>query len=225
MIYVVEDDSGIRELVVYTLKNTGFAAAGCGSADEYRKAAAKEKPELVLLDIMLPGEDGLSLLADIRRSHNGVSLPVIMMTAKDTEFDKVKGLDAGADDYIAKPFGMMEMVSRVRAVLRRTGKTEEPQALSCGCVTLDERTHRVCVDGNEVTLTLKEYELLRELMKSRGRVLTRDMLLSSVWGYEYGGETRTADVHIRTLRAKLGKGGDIIETVRGVGYRTGGDKQ
>ena len=222
MIYVTEDDRGIRELVVYTLKSTGFDALGFEDAAGLCEAIGTAKPELILLDIMLPGEDGISLLRRLRSNAATSDIPVIMMTAKDTEYDKVLGLDSGADDYIAKPFGMMELVSRVKAVLRRSAKAHDCGAYAYGGVVLNESSHTVMSNGINTVLTLKEFELLRLMMKNPGKVFTRDMLLESIWGYEFTGETRTVDVHIRTLRSKLGKGGDIIETVRGVGYRIGG---
>ncbi|MEA4823028.1 MAG: response regulator transcription factor [Clostridiaceae bacterium] len=223
MIYVVEDDRGIRELVVYTLQSTGFDAAGFEDAASFDAACRKEKPTLVLLDIMLPGEDGLSVLRRLRANPETEKLPVILVTAKGTEYDKVVGLDGGADDYIAKPFGMMELVSRVKALLRRTAPEKDEELYTAGPISLNVRAHTVRVGGVPVELTVKEFELLRLLMKREGSVLTRDGLLSAIWGYDFDGETRTVDVHIRTLRAKLGDAGDIIETVRGVGYRIGGD--
>lgn len=217
MIYCVEDDGSIRELVVYTLQNTGFPACGLGDG----AALAAALPSLLLLDIMLPGEDGISILRRLRQSVRTQRLPVILLTAKDAEYDKVLGLDSGADDYICKPFGMMELVSRVRAVLRRTGEGETREAYAYGGITLSVPAHRVAVDGRPVELTRKEFELLALLLQNEGRVLTRDRLLDQVWGYRFDGETRTVDVHIRTLRQKLGDCGGVIETVRGVGYRVG----
>lgn len=217
MIYCVEDDAGIRELVVYTLQNTGMEARGFADSTALFSALRNEKPDLILLDIMLPGEDGISILRRLRSLPDTAALPVILLTAKNTEYDKVIGLDSGADDYIAKPFGMMELVARVRAVLRRTQDAVSPAEhvlLSDGPISLDERAHTVCVSGQPVQLTLKEYQ---------GAVLTRDVLLENIWGYGSESETRTVDVHIRTLRQKLGDGGALIETVRGVGYRMGGN--
>ena len=225
MIFCVEDDTGIRELVVYTLQNTGLEARGFADGAALFEALRMEKPQLILLDIMLPGEDGISILRQLRAAPETAKLPVILVTAKNTEYDKVIGLDSGADDYIAKPFGMMELVARIRAVLRRTqGETqeqEESHLLVAGSICVDERAHGVYVGENEVQLTLKEYQLLCLLMKNRGAVLTRDVLLENIWGYGNESETRTVDVHIRTLRQKLGTGGSMIETVRGVGYRMG----
>lgn len=220
MIYCVEDDANIRDLVVYTLQSTGFEAKGLGDGRALKKALAEEMPELILLDIMLPGEDGLQLLQQLRASVKTKRVPVIMVTAKGSEYDKVRGLDLGADDYVAKPFGMLELVSRIRAVLRRsnTGEGKDKQ-LTCGAVTLDLEKYKVSVDGREVSLTLKEFELLRRLMERPDVVHSRDRLLEEVWGYDFYGETRTVDVHVRTLRQKLGDAGEQIETVRGVGYR------
>lgn len=222
MIYCVEDDENIRDLIVYTLENTGFTARGFADGGSFREALREEKPELVLMDVMLPGEDGVSLLKRIRENSETAAVPVIMVTAKGAEFDKVKALDLGADDYVTKPFGMMELVSRIKAVLRRTGAasdSEEEGILALGEIAMDTRKHQVTVAGEKTALTLKEYELLKKLMINADAVLTRDQLLEDVWGYDFDGETRTVDVHIRTLRQKLGRAGDRIETVRGVGYR------
>ena len=223
MIFCVEDDSNIRELVIYTLNATGMNARGFGDAKSFIDALATETPELVLLDIMLPGEDGLSILRKLKGASKTKQIPVIMVTAKGNEYDKVLGLDAGADDYVAKPFGMMELVSRIKAVLRRTKRDMETEEYVIGNIRMDLNCHEVFVDDQIVTLTFKEFELLRKLMKYRKTVLTRDRLLEEIWGYEFTGETRTVDVHIRTLRQKLGRAGDMIETVRGVGYRIGGN--
>lgn len=222
MIFCIEDDSNIRELVVYTLNATGMNARGFGDGKSFMEALASETPELVLLDIMLPGEDGLSILRKLKESSKTKQIPVIMVTAKGNEYDKVIGLDAGADDYVAKPFGMMELVSRIKAVLRRTRRDQEAEEYVIGNLKMDLKRHEVYVDEQTVVLTYKEYELLRKLMKNRDIVLTRDQLLEEIWGYGFAGETRTVDVHIRTLRQKLGSAGDMIETVRGVGYRIGG---
>lgn len=218
MIYCVEDDSGIRELMVYTLKVSGFEAAGFESSIGFWQALKKERPELVLLDVMLPGEDGLTILKKLRNSPGTNEIPVIMATAKGTEYDKVIGLDSGADDYLAKPFGMMEMISRIKAVLRRT-RHKQPVVLTCGEIMLDERKHMVFAAGLPISLTLKEYELLKLLMENPGQVFTRDVILSEIWGIDYSGETRTVDVHVGTLRTKLQESGDLIKTVRGVGYK------
>lgn len=222
MIYYVEDDSWIRELVVYTLKNSGMEAVGLSDGKALFAALQTCIPALLLLDIMLPGEDGVWILRRLRQNPETRELPVILLTAKDQEYDKVNGLDAGADDYIAKPFGMIELVARVRAVLRRAGAATEPGKLQAGKILVDEMAHQVFSDGKEVRLTLKEYQLLQTLMKKPGVVLTRDTLLGTIWGYQEDSGTRTVDVHIRTLRQKLGTGGEQIETVRGVGYRMRG---
>lgn len=222
MIYYAEDDKSIRELVIYTLKSTGFSACGVENGEALFEAIQQEKPELILLDIMLPGEDGLSILKKLRENAATKSIPVIMVTAKGSEYDKVKGLDCGADDYITKPFGMMETVSRIKAVLRRAGNNEQKDIYTYKSICLNSRSHVITVDGAPVELTFKEFELLKYLLQNEGTVLTRDMLLEKIWGYDFDGETRTADVHIRTLRAKLGGAGQYIETVRGVGYRIGG---
>lgn len=222
MIYCVEDDDNIRELVIYTLETTGLKARGFADGSAFTEALAFDTPELVLLDIMLPGEDGMEILKKLKSSSKTRNIPVIMVTAKGSEYDKVIGLDSGADDYVTKPFGMMELVSRVKAVLRRSGKTEDRTDLEVEGVHIDVKKHEVTVDGQEVALTLKEFELLEKLMRNQGIVLTRDQLLTEIWGYDFDGETRTVDVHIRTLRQKLGEKGEIIQTVRGVGYRVGG---
>jgi len=218
MIYCVEDESAIRDLMVYTLKASGFDARGFEDAAGFWAAMKAKRPELILLDVMLPEEDGLTVLRKLRSSPVTADIPVIMATARDSEYDTVVGLDSGADDYLAKPFGMMEMVSRIRAVLRRAG-SRELSALTFGRITLDESRHTVTVDGKPVPLTLKEYELLKLLMENPGRVFTRDSILSIVWGVDFTGETRTVDVHIGTLRTKLERAGDCIRTVRGVGYK------
>ncbi len=222
MIYCVEDDKSIRDLIVYALGSGGFEAHGMCDGKELFQALSKEIPDLILLDIMLPGEDGISILKRLRASGRTKSVPVIMLTAKSAEYDKVLGLDSGADDYITKPFGVMELIARVKAVLRRIGPKERNPQLTVGDVTINVDKHQVLANGKEITLTLKEFELLRYLMENVGLVLTRDKVLETVWGYEYEGETRTVDVHIRTLRQKLGEYGSMIETVRGVGYRIGG---
>lgn len=219
MIYCVEDDGGIRELMLYALRAAGFTAQGFADGAALFRALEQETPELILLDIMLPGEDGLSVLKRLRQAGGTAQIPVIMTTAKGTEYDKVTGLDAGADDYLAKPFGMMEMLSRIRAVLRRTRPAGGADRLCAGALTLDGNAHTVYAAGQEVALTRKEYQLLRLFMENPGRAFTRDQLLERVWGVDYTGETRTVDVHIGTLRTKLGACGEAIETVRGVGYR------
>ena len=219
MIFVVEDDPNIRELVTYTLQSTGFDACGFENGSEFLKALSDgEKPELVLLDIMLPGEDGISILGKLRKKSATKDLPIIMMTAKGTEYDKVLGLDSGADDYIPKPFRMMELISRIRALLRRSEDAGAEEYQAANLYVCPSR-HVVTVDRQNVNLTLKEYEVLCLLLKNSGTVLSRTQLLNQVWGYEFDGESRTVDVHIRTLRQKLGTAGDLIETVRGVGYK------
>ena len=222
MIYCVEDDDNIRELVIYTLETTGLKARGFAEGSAFMEALAFDTPELILLDIMLPGDDGLELLKKLKSSPKTKGIPVIMVTAKGTEYDKVIGLDSGADDYVTKPFGMMELVSRIKAVLRRSGKVEDRIDMELSGVRMDIKKHEVTVDGKQVALTLKEFELLEKLMRNQGIVLTRDQLLTEIWGYDFDGETRTVDVHIRTLRQKLGAKGEIIQTARGVGYRVGG---
>ena len=219
MIYCIEDDNGIRDLIVYTLTASGYEAKGFADSSEFWTAVKHEIPTLILLDVMLPNEDGISILKKIRSDKKTAEVPVIMETAKETEYDKVVALDLGADDYLTKPFGMMEMVSRVRAVLRRTSKEEKKQDLKLNELEINASRHIVYVNGKEVYLTVKEYDLLKLFMENIGRAFTRDQLLSSVWGTEYVGETRTVDVHIGTLRTKLGSAGDYIKTVRGVGYR------
>ena len=230
MIFCVEDDDNIRELVIYTLETTGLEARGFADGTAFMEALAFDTPELVLLDIMLPGEDGLEILKKLKNSSKTKDIPVIMVTAKGSEYDKVVGLDSGADDYVTKPFGMMELISRIKAVLRRSGKQQDKTKLSVGEICLDTKKHEVKVDGesvvldgNPVTLTYKEFELLCYLMENEGIVLSRDRLLSKIWGYDFDGETRTVDVHIRTLRQKLGEQGSLVKTVRGVGYRIGGE--
>ncbi|MFI3227028.1 MAG: response regulator transcription factor [Clostridia bacterium] len=222
MIYCVEDDKNIRELIVYTLKTIGFNGVGFCDAKEFFKELETNIPRLILLDIMLPETDGLQILQTLKSDSRTRDIPVIMVTARGSEFDKVSGLDLGADDYIAKPFGMMEMVSRIKAVLRRTEKeTSNKDIITCKNIMLDKKKYSVYVNNQEVTLSFKEYELLKMLMENMGLVLTRDQLLNKIWGYDYDGENRTVDVHIRTLRLKLGNGADIIQTIRNVGYKIG----
>ena len=218
MIYYVEDDRNIRELVVYALCSSGLAAEGFAEAGEFWEALRQEKPELVLLDIMLPGQDGVSILKELRENAATADLPVLMLTAKGSVYDKVVGLDSGADDYLAKPFEMVELISRVKALLRRS-QGKQSTMLRIGSITVDDARHIVLVDGKSVTLTLKEYDLLLFLAQNCGFAFSREQLLSRIWGYDYGGGTRTVDVHIQTLRQKLSAAGGQIETVRGVGYR------
>lgn len=222
MIYYVEDDQGIRELVLYTLSSTGFEAKGFEIGSSFFKALENEIPDLILLDIMLPDEDGIQILKKLKNNSTTKKIPIIMVTAKALEYDKIIGLDLGADDYLAKPFGMMELVSRIKAVLRRTKNEIQTNEYVFQNVLLDTQKHIVKVDGDIIELTLKEFELLHLLLKNVGIVLNREVILQSIWSYGFGGETRTVDVHIRTLRSKLKNGGDIIKTVRGVGYRIGG---
>ena len=219
MIWCVEDDASIREIEVYTLNSTGFQARGFADGASFRAALETETPELVLLDVMLPGEDGVSLLRYLRQTPQTRDVPVIMATAKGMEYDKIQSLDMGADDYLVKPFGMMEMVSRVKAVLRRCAPAQQSHRLSSGGGTLDLDGHTVTAEGQRVTLTFKEFELLRLFLSHPGMAFTRDQLFNDIWGADYVGESRTVDMHIRTLRQKLGTCGEHIATVRGVGYR------
>lgn len=220
MIFIVEDDLDIREMESYALKSSGFEVTACSSGAELFEALEKDEPELIMLDIMLPGEDGLSILSRLREDPKTRLTPIIMVTAKTSEIDKVKGLDRGADDYITKPFGVMELVSRVKALLRRAAPREtEHDRLVAGGIAVDTEKRTVTVDGNEVDLTFKEYELLCALMSNKGAVQSREKLISDVWGYDFAGETRTVDMHVKTLRQKLGESGRSIVTVRNVGYR------
>ena len=227
MIYCVEDEQNICELEVYTLHCGGLDAMGCSTGKELFEELENKLPQLILLDIMLPDEDGLNILRRLRSDERYAHIPVIMATAKGTEFDKVKGLDCGADDYIAKPFGMLEMVARIKAVLRRCeGRGAQPavQIIKRDNLEVNLEEHKVIVDGEEAVLTLKEFELLKKFLLHPGIVFSRDKLLNDIWGYEFTGETRTVDVHIRTLRQKLGSAGDLVETIRGVGYRMAANK-
>ncbi len=219
MIFCVEDDDAIRGLMIYALKAAGFEARGFPDGTGLFDALRTERPQLILLDIMLPGDSGLTILAKLREQTATADLPVIMATAKGTEYDKVTGLDLGADDYLAKPFGMMEMVSRVKAVLRRATPQQTGKQLSVGGLSVNPEERTVTVDGERVLLTYKEFELLRLFLSRPGIVFTREQLLANIWDMEYSGETRTVDMHIRTLRQKLGSYGAMIETVRNVGYR------
>ena len=223
MICCVEDDPSIRELMLYTLRASGFDARGFADGEELLQALPALQPRLILLDIMLPGRDGIEILKILRADPAAGKIPVIIASAKGTEYDKVLGLDLGADDYLAKPFGMMEMVSRIRAVLRRSG-TVRQERLSLGQLEMDLSSHTVTADGNRIALTLKEFELLRLFLGAPGRVFSREQLLVQIWGTDYMGESRTVDVHIGTLRTKLGTCGDYIRTVRGVGYRMEAEK-
>ena len=219
MIYLLEDDDSIRELVIYTLNSQGTEARGFARPSAFWEAMGEQTPSLALLDVMLPEEDGISVLKKLRASAHTARLPIIMLTAKGTEYDKVLGLDAGADDYVTKPFGMMELLSRIRALLRRTERNDA--LYRCGQLTVDPASHTVLVGDREVALTQKEFEVLCLLLKNKGQVLSRERLIEDVWGYAFTGESRTVDVHVRTLRQKLGEAGACIETVRGYGYKIG----
>lgn len=221
MIYLLEDDDSIRKLVIYALESQGFTAAGFAVPSAFWKAMGRELPELILLDIMLPGEDGYNILKRLKSDTRTRDIPVIMVTAKEAEFDKVKGLEGGADDYITKPFGMMEFIARVKAVLRRCARQSEERELHCKGLRVNVSRHEVSYQGEVKELTRKEFELLEYLMENKGLVMSRNQILCHVWGYDFDGETRTVDVHVRTLRQKLGEAGNLIETVRGVGYRIG----
>lgn len=219
MIFCVEDDKEILGLELYTLSAAGYEARGFSNPAEFWEAVRKETPQLVLLDIMLPAEDGISILKKLRSNPATAGVPVIMATARASEYDKVIGLDSGADDYLTKPFGMMEMISRIKAVLRRSSPKKAEELLRAGEISMDKSRHSVAVEGNDIRLALKEYELLQLFMENPNLVFSRERLLSSVWGTDFLGETRTVDVHVGTLRTKLGAAGAMIETVRGVGYR------
>ncbi len=223
MIYFVEDDNSIRELVIYTLNSTGLEAVGFEKPSDFWRAMENAEPSLVLLDIMLPEEDGLEILRKLRSAASTKKLPIIMLTAKGSEYDKVLGLNSGADDYIPKPFGMIEMIARIKALLRRTDEGEAPAEYVLGSLYVCPSKHIVKVSGQNVTLTLKEFEMLCLLLENHDIVLTRDQILNRVWGYSFDGESRTVDVHIRTLRQKLGQAGTYIETVRGIGYKIASD--
>lgn len=225
MIYLVEDDNSIRELVAYTFNTAGLEAEGFDKPSLFWEALEKRKPDLVLLDIMLPEEDGIQILQKLRQREDTKKLPVIMLTAKGSEYDKVMGLESGADDYVSKPFGMMELLARVKALLRRTEDLRPAQESRyvIGDLTVNQKRHEVLVKGEAVALTKKEFDMLCYLLENRGMVLTRDQLLNQIWGYDFDGENRTVDVHIRTLRQKLGDCGTYIETIRGIGYKMGGN--
>ncbi len=222
MIHVVEDDDGVRELELYALRQAGFESEGFATTAGFRAALEKTTPQLVLLDVMLPGEDGVTLLQSLRRDPRTKRLPVILVTAKGAEMDKVRGLDAGADDYLTKPFGIMELLARVRALLRRSEEGKPAKVLNVGTLTLDRDRHMVAAGDKNVELTHMEFELLAFLMAHAGRAVTREVLLDDVWGIGFAGDTRTVDVHIRSLRQKLGACGEMILTVRGVGYKLEG---
>jgi len=223
-IFIVEDDENIRELVIYALTSSGFDVVGFECGDVFFDVINKcvDLPSLLLLDIMLPGEDGLSILKRLRNDHRYKTLPIIMLSAKNSEFDKVKGLDMGADDYIAKPFGVMELISRINAAIRRSGNAStSSNNLRCLNISLDNKRHSVTVDDENINLTYKEFELLNYLMLNKEVVLSRDKIMESIWGYDFEGESRTVDMHIKTLRQKLGSAGEHIKTVRNVGYKIG----
>lgn len=221
LIYLLEDDKSIRDFVVYALNNSGMDIEGFSKPSDFWNAVMKKQPSLLLLDIMLPEEDGLSILKKIRDRPETKKLPVIMLTAKGTEYDKIIGLDSGADDYVSKPFGVMELVSRIKALLRRSGEEERKKEYKIGGLYVCPSKHIVKVNGENVSLTLKEFELLCLLIENSGTVFTRDQIFDAIWGYDFDGENRTLDVHVRTLRQKLGEYGSIIETVRGIGYKMG----
>ena len=223
MIYFVEDDNSIRKLVLYSLTSAGLDAEGFSHPEQFWTAMEKKLPQVILLDIMLPGEDGLTILKKLRADQRTAQTQIILITAQGSEFDKVIGLDAGADDYVAKPFGMMELMARVRTALRRAGQSADATPIySFGSLTVDRARHQVQVDGEEIALTRKEFQLLTLFLEHPDTVFTRDQLLSSVWGYDFDGASRTVDVHIRTLRQKLGTAGAYIQTIRGIGYKIGG---
>lgn len=220
MIYLVEDDQSIQKLVIYTLKSTGYDAIGFTYPSDFKKALKSQKPDLIILDIMLPEVDGLTILSELKNNQETNHIPVIMLTAKASEYDTVLGLDTGADDYVAKPFGMMELVARVKALLRRTQKKTSYVYRD---LELNIKEHIVLVKGQVANLTRKEFDLLRLLLENQGQVLTRDQLLTSIWGYDFDGESRTVDVHVRTLRSKIEPCDSYITTIRGVGYKIGGE--
>lgn len=219
IIWCIEDDAGIRDIELYTLSQTGFEAKGFPDGKSFFDALQGEMPDLIILDIMLPDTDGIEILRRLRANSKTKALPVIMATAKGMEYDKIRGLDAGADDYLAKPFGMLEMVSRIKAVLRRSAPADEKSRIKIGSVMIDTQSHTAEADGKRISLTYKEFELLKLFMSHPGMVFTREQLFNDIWGQDYFGESRTVDMHIRTLRKKLAPHDGLIETVRGVGYR------
>lgn len=221
MIYFLEDDNSINEAILYSLKNSGFEVKGFNRPSDFWKAMDEEIPDLVLLDIMLPEEDGLSILRKLRNNSETAKISVIMVTAKDSEYDKIIGLDSGADDYMTKPFSMMELISRIKALLRRMQNDYVNKEIKIGNLSVNPEKHLVNAAGKNITLTYKEYQLLLHLMQNKGIVFSREKLLNKIWGYDFDGENRTVDVHIRTLRTKLGECGAMIETVRGFGYKIG----
>lgn len=221
LIYIVEDDTDIRELETYALKNSGYDVQSFSKSKSFFRACTAELPQLVILDVMLPDFDGLSVLEKLRQDAVTKSIPVILVTAKTSEMDKVKGLDMGADDYITKPFSVLELISRVRAILRRCSSDIKQEVITLGGIVFDDSKHIVTSDGEVCTLTFKEYELLKYLLKNKGMALTRENIILNVWGYDFEGESRTVDMHITTLRQKLGNCGNLIKTVRNVGYKAG----
>lgn len=221
MIYFIEDDNSINEAILYSLKNSGFDVKGFDKPSAFWKMMNEKTPDLVLLDIMLPEEDGLTILRKLRNNRETAKLPIIMVTAKDAEYDKIIGLDSGADDYITKPFSMLELISRIKALLRRTTKNPSNEVITIGSLSINSDKHIVNANGKNINLTYKEYQLLLLLMQNKGIVFSREKLLNKIWGYEFDGENRTVDVHIRTLRTKLGECGNMIETIRGFGYKIG----
>ncbi len=222
MIYLLEDDDSIRNFVEYALNGNGMETKGFCKPSDFWEAMAKRIPDLLLLDIMLPEEDGMEVLKKIRKHADTADLPVIMLTAKGTEYDKVLGLDSGADDYVVKPFGMLELISRIKALMRRASSNASNDEFNVDGLYVCISKHIVRVNGKDVVLTFKEFELLTLLISNRGTVFTRNQILQNIWGFDFDGENRTVDVHIRTLRTKLGECGDLIETVRGIGYKIGG---
>lgn len=220
-VYCVEDDENIRQLIVYALENGGFEAEGFEEGEAFFSRISRSIPDLILLDIMLPGEDGLKILKRLKSDYALKDIPVIMLTAKTSEFDKVSGLDMGADDYISKPFGVMELISRVKTVLRRTNRSSSANILSLNDISMNYEERTITSQGKTINLTYKEFELLYFLLKNQDIVLTREMLIDQVWGFDFEGETRTVDVHIATLRQKLGEQGKVIQTIRNVGYKVG----
>lgn len=219
LIYIVEDDVNIREIETFSLKNSGYSVVDFECAKDFYHRLQEKKPELILLDIMLPDEDGLDILKKLRKNPETRKIPIIMVTAKTTEIDKVKGLDSGADDYLTKPFGVMELISRVKALLRRSTGMDESKVFTLGEISVDNEKHKVHVEGKDCELTYKEFELLKLLIQNNGIVLSRDVIMERVWGVDFEGESRTLDMHIKTLRQKLGESGRRIKTVRNVGYR------
>lgn len=221
LIYIVEDDASIREIESYALQNVGYEVKVFASGEEFYEEVAKRLPDLVILDIMLPGEDGIEIISKLRKSDNTKDLPIMLITAKSMEMDKVKGLDAGADDYMTKPFGVMELISRVKALLRRV-PAKKDELMSYEGILLDDKKRQVLADNTPCELTYKEYELLKLLLVNKGIVLSREKIMEQVWGFDYEGESRTVDMHIKTLRQKLGNCGESIKTIRNVGYKIGG---